>query len=265
MRRLALSKLQAVKTISSNRPIFGLAQVAHLLAQLVLAALVLILVKIDIASLAVALVLLAKWRMLAVRPRFWPANIRGNAVDIIVGLSVVVFVIHAPDLAWQSLWTALYAIWLIIVKPSDKVSVVSLQAVIGEFCGLVALFIAWGGAPLFVLALLSGLVCFFAARHFFAVFEEDYARLLAYLWATFAAATTWLLGHLLFFYGVINQPTLLLTVFGLAGATLYYLDHFDKSSKLARRQITVLVLIVIALIFVKLVPLMFYVWSDNVL
>ena len=39
---------------------------------------------------AFLLILLSKWRILAVRPRFWFKNIQSNLVDIIVGLSVVV-------------------------------------------------------------------------------------------------------------------------------------------------------------------------------
>lgn len=265
MRRLALNKLQVFQPLTVSRPVFGLAQAMHLLAQLVMAFLILMLVRIDIGALAILLVMLSKWRLLAVRPRFWVANLRGNAIDIIVGLSTVVFVMNAPNLAWQIAWVVLYAIWLIFVKPSEKVWVVSLQALIGEFCGLVAMFVAWGNVPLFVFAIVASVICYVSARHFLAVFEEAYAKLIAYLWSAFAAAIIWLLGHVLFFYGPINQPTVLLTAFGLAGTTLYYLDHFDKSSKLARRQIAVLVLIVVAVIFIKLVPLMFYVWSDKVL
>lgn len=262
---MIVGKLQQFKPIELSRSGWGLAKIAHLTARILLPFLLLILVRIDIIALAFALVVLAKWRMLAVRPRFWLANIRGNAVDIIVGLSTVVFVIQSSSLAWQIAWVVLFAVWQVSVKPSDKTWAVGLQAYIGEICGLVAAWLAWGSAPVFVLALVSGLVCYLSARHFFDAFEEVYAKLLSYLWAVFAAATTWLLGHLLFFYGPVNQPTLLLAAVSFGGATLYYLDHFDRNSKLARRQIILLILIVIGVILAKLVPLMFYVWSDSVL
>ena len=40
-------------------------------------------------TLGIALVLISKWRILAVRPRYWYANFLSNLVDIIVSVSVV--------------------------------------------------------------------------------------------------------------------------------------------------------------------------------
>jgi hypothetical protein len=40
---------------------------------------------------AIGLVVLSKWRVFAVRPRFWWANLRSNLVDFIVSIS---FVLH---------------------------------------------------------------------------------------------------------------------------------------------------------------------------
>lgn len=265
MRLTAATSLRTFKTVKISRPTTSLAIVAHYTTITLLPFVILLLVRADINLLALLLVLLAKWRMLAVRPRFWLTNIRANSVDIVVGLATVVFLIHTLSLALQLVWTLLYVAWLVAVKPSSRVHLVSLQALIGEVYGLVALDVAWSGAPLFVTALVAGLVSYLAARHFFDAFDEVYARPLAYLWGTFAAAITWLLGHLLFFYGPLSQPALLIIATGFGAATLYYLDHFDKSSKLARRQVMVLILVVIAIILVKLAPLMFYVWSDNVI
>ena len=42
--------------------------------------------------IAVALVFMSKWRVLAVRPRVWLANLIANTVDLIVGLSYVTLV-----------------------------------------------------------------------------------------------------------------------------------------------------------------------------
>ena len=40
--------------------------------------------------LGLVLVLLSKWRMFAVRPRYWVLNLKSNLVDLIVGCSFVV-------------------------------------------------------------------------------------------------------------------------------------------------------------------------------
>jgi hypothetical protein len=182
------------------------------------------------------LVLLSKWRMLAVKPRYWPANIRANAIDITVGLSIIVFMAQSPSMAWQGVWAVTYAIWLIIIKPGSSIWKTSAQALLGQLAGLMALFIGWAGAPLYLLVIMTWLICYVAARHFFTSFDEPYTSLYAHTWGYFAAALSWVLGHWLLFYGVLAQPTLLLTVIGYGLATIYYLDQTDRLSPLLRRQ-----------------------------
>ena len=133
--------------------------------------------------------------MFAVRPRFWAANIRANAVDIMVGLSVVVFMAHSTgSIAVQFGWAVLYGLWLIVIKPRSTLRMISLQAAIGQVCALSALYLSWPGGPLAGLTLSVGLICFLAARHFFDGFNEPYARLLSYMWGYFGAALAWLKG-----------------------------------------------------------------------
>src|SRR5690606_36436165 len=67
---------------------------------------------------AVALVLLSKWRVLAVRPRYWMAHIKANLVDIFVSLSVVVLLYAASGAFWvQAGLTVAYIVWLLFIKP----------------------------------------------------------------------------------------------------------------------------------------------------
>ena len=87
---------------------------------------------------AFLLILLSKWRILAVRPRFWFKNIQSNLVDIIVGLSVVVLLQAASgSLALQIGITAFYAIWLLFIKPRSKRNYVVFQAGTALFLGVV--------------------------------------------------------------------------------------------------------------------------------
>jgi hypothetical protein len=223
--------------ISKIKPASGFSRLAHLGLNIFLVLLVFVLVRIDFVQLALALILLSKWRMFVVRPRFWPANIRANAVDIIVSLSLLVCMVHTDSQFLQLVWTAAYACWLLIIKPASSALMVSLQAMIGLLLGLCAVFIEWGAGGLYWLVFLTATVCYLAARHFFDSFDEPYAKLLSYLWAYFAAALTWVLGHWLLFYEFIAQPTLLLVAVGYGLAALYYLDHYDKLSRLVRIEI----------------------------
>jgi hypothetical protein len=209
-------------------------------------------------KLAFAVVILSKWRMFAVRPRFWPAIVRANAIDIIVGLSLVLFMTHASSQWWQLIWAALYGVWLVFIKPAAGTFMTSAQAMIGQLCGLMAVYLAWAASPLYGLVIATGGVCYLTARHFFDSFDEPYARLLAYLWGYMGAALAWLLGHWLLFYGIVSQPTLILSVLGYGLGVLYYLDHTERLSTVLKRQF---VFIIVAIL---LVILTFSDWGDKV-
>lgn len=240
------------------KPASGISYFLHLALVLVLPVLLFVLVRLNFTMLAVAVIVLSKWRMFAVRPRFWAANIRANAVDLMVGLSVVVFMTHTDSLLLQGIWVVLYTIWLLAIKPGTSIAMITTQAFIGQFAALSALYAAWDSGPIYGLTLFTGLFCTLAARHFLDAFEEPYAKMLAYVWGYFGAALAWLLGHWLLFYGVVALPTLLLSTLGYGLAVLYYLDHTDRLSKGIQRQF---ILIMIAIVVVILA---FSDWGDKV-
>lgn len=242
------------------KPARGFSHVLHILFQLVLPMVVLVLVRLQGAFIEIALllILLAKWRMFAVRPRFWPANIRANAVDITIGLSAVIFIANSPNGYIQIAWAVAYVAWLVLLKPATSAILVALQAMLAQLTGLMALFLVWADAPLWGLVLVTGCICYVAARHFFDSFDEAYAKLLSYLWGYFGAALVWLLGHWLLFYGLIAQPTLILSMVGYGLAALYYFDHADRLSPGLRRQFLFIMVAVIIVI------LTFSDWGDKV-
>jgi hypothetical protein len=245
--------------LTKVKPTSGFSHLFLILLQVTLPAIIFVLVRLEFVQLALSVVVLSKWRMLAVRPRFWLANIRANAVDIIVGISIVLFMVNASSAALQLGFAVAYAIWLVFIKPASGLLSISIQASIAQLCGLMALYLVWADGPLYGLTLVTGMICFLAARHFFDGFNETYARLLSYLWGYFGAATAWLLGHWLLFYGFISQPALLLSALGYGLATLYYLDHNDRLSKGLRRQFIFIMLAVVAVV------LIFSDWGNKVL
>lgn len=227
--------------VAKIKPVRGVSALLHFGLLFLFPLFLFILVRLDFVPLAFIVVGLSKWRMFAVRPRFWPANIRANAVDITVGASSLIFMTQTTSVLWQFIWAIVYAAWLIFLKPGSTVLNTSLQAAVGFLAGLMALYTAWPAAPLYGLVFGTGAICFLAARHFFDSFDEPYARLLAYLWGYFGAAVMWLLGHLLIVYprktGMITQPLLFLAVVGVALATAYYLDHFDRFASFIKKQL----------------------------
>lgn len=239
------------------QPTSGIAHFLHLALVLVLPAAVFILVVLEFVPIAVLLVVLSKWRMFAVRPRFWAANIRANAVDLMVGLSIIVFMTHS-SLVLKVVWTVIYAVWLLFIKPRTSIAMVTLQACIAQLAALTALYQVWVNGPTAGLTLLTGLFCYLAARHFFDTFDEPYARLLSFVWGYFGAALAWVLSHWLLYYHGIAQPTLLLSALGYGLAVLYYLDHNDRLSQTVRRQSVLLMVAIVLLV------LAFSDWGDKV-
>lgn len=175
-----------------------------------------------------------------------------------VGLSFVVFMMNTTSATLQAFWAILYAVWLLAIKPGSSTFMVTAQAFIGQLVALMALYVTWAAGPVYGLTLFTGLFCFFAARHFFDVFDEPYGRMLAYLWGYFGAALAWLLSHWLLFYGAISQTTLLISALGYGMAVLYYLDHHDRLSIGLRRQFIFIMLAIVVVV------LAFSDWGDKV-
>lgn len=244
--------------IARISPAAGFSKVLHTVMVIILPIALVVLVYLNFVQLAFSLVLLSKWRMVAVKPRFWPANIRANLVDIAVGLSIVVFMTQGTGLLPKIIWAALYMVWLMYIKPANSLFMTSAQAFIGQLCGLVALYLAWSDGPLYGLTLLTGFICYIAARHFFDGFDEPYSKLLSYIWAYFGAALAWLCAHWLLYYQFISQPTLLLSTLGYGMATIYYLDHNDKLGKTLKRQIVLIMIAIVIVVFT------FSNWADKV-
>jgi hypothetical protein len=234
--------------VARFKPAEGFSYILHWGLVVLLPVVVFVLVRTHFGAQAAGIIILSKWRMFAVRPRYWPANIRANAVDIIVGLSLLIFMVQSTSIGLQLLWALAYGVWLLFIKPGTEILMVSLQAGLGQLLGFMALYLGWTTAPLYGLVIASGGICYLAARHFFDSFDEPYSKLLSYLWGYFGAALCWVLGHWLLFYGVIAQPTLLLLVIGYGLAALYYLDHYNRLSKLLRREFIFIMIAIVAVV-----------------
>lgn len=239
------------------RPVSGFSHLFHLFLTVLLPLLMYVLVRLNLVQLAVILVFLSKWRMFSVRPRYWMALFRANAVDIIVGISTIIFMVNTNSGLLQLIWAVAYAMWLVLIKPSASLLGVSIQALIAFIAGLMAVYLEWGGSSALLIMVMTWLICYSVARHFFTSFDEPHAPFLANTWALFGASLSWLLSHWLLYYQAISQVTLLLVVLGFGLATLYYLDKTDRLSILLRRQI------VFVMIAVVIITLVFSDWGDK--
>lgn len=96
--------------------------------------------------IGLVLVVISKWRIFAVNHRYWLLNIRSSLVDFIVGISFVLLTYYTPQSSLSVtgfppiyfLLMALYAIWLIVIKPRSSAGFTMFQALIAVFLGSTA-------------------------------------------------------------------------------------------------------------------------------
>lgn len=212
---------------------------------------------------ALIIVLLSKWRVFAVRTRFWLANIQANAVCFIVSISYVIFLFAAnpaisdnsdwSSLIIQSILAALYIAWLVLLKPQSKRIYVVSQAGTALFTGVTALYMVsygWIAAPVVALVWLIGYV---AARHVLASYEEDHVIFLSLSFGLIIAEIGWLAYHWVIAYSVPFLTNLLIpqvSIITLATGFLAYMgyDSFYHHQKIRTAEMVLPLVFTIGLV-----------------
>ena len=181
----------------------------------------------DTAYPALVLVLLSKWRVFALRPRFWWANIKSNFVDFLVGVSYVGLLYLSIGTLWPMVVLAVaYAAWLLYLKPKSDHASIMLQAGIAQFAALVVLFnLSVVVHELFVVAGCF-IIGYIIARHVVTNFEEDHPEFISYAWGLVLSQLSWLLYRWTISYDLrlpfdVPQIALLVLVVSMAVGRLY--------------------------------------------
>ena len=239
------------------KPTSRLAAALHIFLRLLLPILILVLVVQRFTLGAVLVVILSKWRIFSVRPRYWLANIKANLVDITVSLSVIAYLdgaasgrggfLHISLIAW----TLLFAVWLVFLKPLSSGLAMASQALLAQAVGISALYAHYSTWNPVYLVVLTWLVCFGAAMHFLTSFEDDVNRSLTHVWALFGAEMSVILNHWIIVYNaVVPQIALILGLVGYALAIGHY-THKTKGLRAGvRQQLVVFTLGIIILVIV---------------
>lgn len=210
--------------------------------------------------LAYLVVLLSKWRVLAVRPRFWFANIQANSLDLLVGLSVVTLMwIANASVGVQLFLTLFFAIWLTVIKPHARRNWVIIQAAIMQAVSLTALFSFAHVATASVATAAGWLIGYIAARHALTSFKDEQDRtMLSLAWGLVVAELSWLSYHWTIAYelsGELKIPQVAIVV-GLLGflAMKVYGSLERNANQVIFREIRwplTFVILVIALLLIR--------------
>lgn len=207
--------------------------------------------------LAYLVVLLSKWRVFAVRPRFWLANIQTNLVDTFVGLSIVTLIWQANGvLLVQILLAILYAAWILMIKPRSKRSFVLAQASISQFIAMMALFSMSHLVDASVVVLACWVVGYVSARHILDNYDEEEMTLLSMMWGLFVAEIGWLSNHWMTAYQLsgnllLPQGAMIVAIVGYVMWRLYDAIHHNALSWGRVRAHVMFAVVVIGILFLK--------------
>lgn len=197
-----------------------LSEVVYTVLNIALAiALVLVVYYTGSVWFGIALVILSKWRIFAVRVRYWYANILSNLVDIIVSVSYVVLLFTftqagldpSREAVVLGLATLLYSAWLLLLKPRSKRSFMVAQAGVAILLGTWALFTVTYNWPVSIVVLGMWVIGYSAARHVLSTYDnETYALLMGLLWGLVFAQIGWVSYHWAIAYALPFSTTVLL-------------------------------------------------------
>lgn len=228
---------------------------AYRLLNIGLVLVVAFLIGIGLTPIAILLVVLSKWRVLAVQPHHWLVNIRSNSPDLIVGLSFVVFMTQSEVFLATLLWVILYISWLLFLKPKTDPAYVGVQAMTSQFMGLTALFWVADSLPDIVIILGAWFIASVSAQHYLNGYDEPLTKVMSVIWALFVVQLAWLMNRWLIVYPmtdnlIIPQISIVTGVLGYIAATIYHLSQAGKLSKKLARRYVVLGTIALAVIIV---------------
>lgn len=175
--------------------------------------------------IAVLLVFLSKWRVFAVRPRFWAANIKSNLVDLVVCLSltILIWLSSTGFSIVQALIAIVYATWLVLIKPrSGKVftEVQSLMAVFVGFCALFSISYNW---PLFIIVICAWVIGYSSLRHIMSDSESENLEIYSMIWGLLLSELSWIFSHWVVGYSVLNSNSLIIPQVSIVVTTLSFL------------------------------------------
>jgi hypothetical protein len=210
------------------------------------------------------LLVLAKWRIFAVRPNYWLANIKSNLVDIVVGASLILLVyFYDGNVLACIVFTIAYVMWLLAIKPKTSELFAGVQAAVALGLGLMAVTaLAYSALSVF-LVVPSFIIGYTAARHFL-VSSSVYENIgfLSFVFGLLIAELAWVTYHWLSSYMVplvdieIPQVALIALLCGYISIKLVN-SAVSHNGKIKRKEV------LMPIIFGLSVVVVMVVWFSN--
>ncbi len=213
--------------------------------------------------LALALVLLSKWRVLAVRPRYWFAHIEANMVDMIVSFGLVLLIYLAGQTSTsytvvvQIVLAIVYAGWLVFLKPRTRRVIVAIQAGAAIVVGSMALFSLTYEWPSTLVVLGMWVIGYASARHVLVSHSDTDARLLSLIWGFVSAEIGWLAFHWTIAYSLpfaagLKLPQVTLIILGISFLAERVYSSYVKHGTIRSADIAMPMLLTLGIIMILL-------------
>lgn len=180
----------------------------YVLLNALLAVAVVVLVNLfDAPWLGLAVIAVSKWRIFAVKIRFWWANLVSNLTDILVGISYVllVYYIGGDQIIYQIGSALLYIIWLLMIKPGTSSLKIMTQSLIAMFLVNLNLSLFGYRWPILVFLMVEMFIAYNIMSHYLknADFEIKYTRLMSGIWALIMMELAWIYWHWMIGYNFV--------------------------------------------------------------
>lgn len=242
-----------------------LSEAVYMVLNIALAIAVLLVIRYtESIALAILLVVVSKWRVLAVRPRYWLANLRSNSIDILVSVSVVLHMYslnaagidEGRKLLLMAVLTVLYIAWLLFLKPRSRRPMVAAQAGIGVLLGVSALFMVSYNWPVSIVVGLMWFIGFAAARHVLTTYDDEtHGLFISLAWGLVFAEIGWVAYHWAIAYSLpfvssllVPQVAIVATLVSFVAVKAY--DSFYHHQKIRTADIILPLLFTLSVIAV---------------
>ncbi len=171
--------------------------------------------------LGLILVLASKWRIFAVRHRYWWFNIKSNLIDLIVGISVVLLSYTAGQefLIVDAILMVFYCAWLLFIKPMSSERAAFIQSLIAVFLGISATVLMTTNLNPVAIVLISFIIGYAGSRHVLVQSDDKDFTLTTLVCGLAFAEVAWLSSNwtIIYTFGTtgirIPQLAILLTIF----------------------------------------------------
>lgn len=210
--------------------------------------------------IGLVLIVASKWRVFAVNHRYWWLNIRSSLVDLIVGISCVLLAYAAGSsfLPVHFVLMAVYAIWLIAIKPRSSTNFSIIQALIAVLVGTTAATIFAAISDSVVLVISEFIIGYAASHHVLVQGDDHDSSFISVVCGLVCAEIAWLSHAWLILYSFsntgicISQLAIILTILMFAYFKIYQ-NLSANSGKLKFREVALPVVFSIVIIAVLII------------